>query len=118
MQLEARKYLYDIQQAARRLEQFTEGRTLDTYVADAMLRAAVERQFEIIGEALARLRKLDPDVCGSVTDAGRIIAFRNILIHGYADVDDRLVWNIVETKLQLLIREVTDLMARDSAQGA
>ena len=53
-----------------------------------MLRAAVERQFEIIGEALARLRKLDPEVCSAVTDAGRIIAFRNILIHGYADVDD------------------------------
>jgi len=50
-----------------------------------MLRAAVERQFEIIGEALARLRKLDPEVCSTVTDAGRIIAFRNILIHGYAD---------------------------------
>src|SRR5579862_5469889 len=118
MQLEARKYLYDIQQAARRLEQFTEGRALDTYVADAMLRADVERQGEIIGEALARLRKLAPEVCGAVTDAGRIIAFRNILIHGYADVDDRLVWNIVETKLPLLIREVADLIARDSEQGA
>ena len=91
---------------------------LDTYVADAMLHAAVERQFEIIGEALARLRKLAPEVCGVVTDAGRIIAFRNILIHGYADVDDRLVWNIVETKLPLLIREVADLIARDSEHGA
>jgi len=113
MQLEARKYLFDIQQAGRRLAEFTGGRTLDAYVADAMLRAAVERQFEIIGEALARLRKLDPEICSGVTDAGRIIAFRNILIHGYADVDDRLVWNIVETKLPTLIREVDELIARD-----
>ena len=45
MQLEARKYLFDIQQAAGRLSEFTGGRTLDTYVANAMLRAAVERQF-------------------------------------------------------------------------
>jgi uncharacterized protein with HEPN domain len=114
MRLEARKYLFDIEQAARRLAEFTEGRSLETYVADAMLRAAVERQFEIIGEALTQLRKLDPDVCGAVTDASRIIAFRNILIHGYADVDDRLVWNIVETKLPTLTREVTQLIAADS----
>lgn len=53
MQLEARKYLFDIQQAAGRLAEFTGGRTLDTYVADAMLRAAVERQFEIIGKRLS-----------------------------------------------------------------
>ena len=117
MQLDARKYLFDIQQAARRLAEFTGGRTLETYVADAMLRAAVERQFEIIGEALARLRKLDPEVCSTVTDAARIIAFRNILIHGYADVDDRLVWNIVETKLPTLIREVAELIASDSKPG-
>jgi uncharacterized protein with HEPN domain len=50
----------------------------------------------------------------SFPDAGRIIAFRNILIHGYADVDDRLVWNIVETKLPTLIREVAELIASDS----
>jgi uncharacterized protein with HEPN domain len=80
MRLEAKKYLFDIQQAAIRLAEFTSGQTFETYVADAMLRAAVERQFEIIGEALAQLRKLDHETCGAITDAGRIIAFRNILI--------------------------------------
>src|SRR5688500_4743306 len=102
MQLEARKYLFDIQQASRRLEEFTRGRTFEHYGADAMLRSAVERQFEIVGEALTQLRKLAPEASAAVTDAARIIAFRNILVHGYADVDDRLVWNIVETKLPTL----------------
>ena len=110
MRLEAKKYLFDIQQAAGRLEEFTSRQTFETDVADAMLRAAVERQFEIIGEALAQLRKLDQETCASVTDAARIIAFRNILIHGYADVDDRLVWNIVETKLATLIDDVARLL--------
>lgn len=113
MQLEARKYLFDIQQAARRLEEFTAGRTFEHYVADAMLRSAVERQFEIVGEALAQLRKLVPEASGAVTDAARIIAFRNILVHGYADVDDRLVWNIVETKLPTLIADVGRLIAAE-----
>lgn len=59
IQVEAKKYLYDIQQAAHRLTEFTSGKNFDDYEQDAMLRAAVERKFEIIGEALAQLAKLD-----------------------------------------------------------
>lgn len=75
-----------------------------------MLRAAVERKFEIIGEALAKLSRIDPEVTAGISEHGRIIAFRNILIHGYADVDDRLVWDIVETKLPILSDEVAKLI--------
>jgi uncharacterized protein with HEPN domain len=59
MRLEAKKYLYDIQQAADLLAEFTGGKSFADYEADAMLRAAVERQFEIVGEALAQLARLD-----------------------------------------------------------
>lgn len=76
-----------------------------------MLRAAVERQFEIIGEALSKLARLDADVAARVSEHRRVIAFRNILIHGYADVDHRLVWDIVETKLPLLRSEIESLLA-------
>jgi uncharacterized protein with HEPN domain len=111
MQLEAKKYLFDIQQAAALLAEFTAGKRFADYTRDAMLRAAVEREFEIMGEALAKLSRLDEDIAGRITDYRRIIAFRNILIHGYADVDDRLVWDVVESKLAVLRREVDALLA-------
>lgn len=60
MQPESRKYLWDASQAADRITRFVAGRTLDQYQTDDLLRSAVERQFEIIGESLAQLRKIDP----------------------------------------------------------
>ena len=110
MRLEAKKYLHDVRQAAAALAEFTEGKTFADYIREAMLRAAVERQFEIIGEALAQLARKDAALAARITGYQRIIAFRNILIHGYADVDDRLVWDIVETKLPTLCREVEALL--------
>ncbi len=80
MQLEAKKYLYDIQQAAGRIAEFTAGKRLEDYRSNAMLRAAVERQFEIIGEA--QLARLDERLVARISEHRRIIAFRNILIHG------------------------------------
>ena len=110
MRLEAKKYLYDIQQAAGLLTQFTASKTFADYEHDAMLRAAVEREFEIIGEALAQLARLDEKLAARISEHRRIIAFRNILIHGYAEVDAGLVWDVVETKLPVLKREVESLL--------
>ena len=73
--------------------------------------SATERQFEIIGEALRRLSKDDPACAAQIHEHQRIIAFRNILIHGYADVDDRVVWDVLQTKLPTLLREVEGLLA-------
>ncbi|HEY6443991.1 MAG TPA: HepT-like ribonuclease domain-containing protein [Candidatus Acidoferrales bacterium] len=109
MRLEAKKYLYDIQQGITNYR-LTSGKRLDGYRADAMLRSAVERQFEIIGEALTQLAKLDEALVAHVSEYRRIIAFRNILIHGYAEVDDRLVWDIVETKLPILRQQTEALL--------
>ena len=110
MQLEARKYLYDIQKAAGLLDEFVAGKTFADYQRDAMLRAAVERKFEIIGEAMTQLAKLDKVVAAQISEYQRIIAFRNVLIHEYADVDDKLVWDVVETNLPTLVREVDALL--------
>jgi uncharacterized protein with HEPN domain len=110
MRLEARKYLYDIQDAAGLAAQFTAGKSFTDYQADPMLRLAVERAFSIIGEALAQLAHVDAALAETITDRRNIVAFRNILVHAYASVDDRIVWDIVEYKLPVLIREVADLM--------
>jgi uncharacterized protein with HEPN domain len=110
MRLEAKKYLYDFQQAAERITDFTAGRGFDDYRSNALLRCAVERQFEITGEALAQLIRLDETLAARITEHRRIVAFRNTLIHGYADVDDRVVWDVVQTKLPVLRREVGALL--------
>ena len=95
----AAKYLWDARRAAERIARFTAGRSFDDYLADDMLRAAVERQFEVIGEAFAGLRRADPALASTIPDLPRIVAFRNVLVHGYATVDDRLVWGVVERDL-------------------
>ena len=76
MELESKKYLYDIQQATELLTRFTSGKSFDDFSHDPLLRSAVERQFEIAGEALAQLAKRDAEVAARITEYRRIIAFR------------------------------------------
>ena len=75
-----------------------------------MLRAAVERQFEIIGEAQNRLFRLEPDLADRITDGRRIIAFRNILVHAYAQIENRVVWGVIESELKTLETDVAALL--------
>jgi uncharacterized protein with HEPN domain len=110
MRLDLAKYLYDMQQAAASLAAFIEGKSWSDYESNAMLRAAVERQFEIIGEALAQLAKRDPVLAARINEYQRVIAFRNVLIHGYAEVDDRLVWDLSQTRLPMLRQQVDELL--------
>lgn len=92
------------------LREFTGGKTFVNYEGDAMLRSAVERQFEIIGEAMTSLARTDKPAADRISHYRRILAFRNILIHGYANVDDRLVWDVVKTNLPVLKREVDAIL--------
>jgi uncharacterized protein with HEPN domain len=94
-----RKYLWDALHAAELISEFTRDQSFADYQAQAMVRSAVERQFEIIGEALNHLAKTTPDTASQIPELPRIVAFRNILIHGYTTVDDALVWQVVTDKL-------------------
>jgi len=73
MRLESKKYLFDIKQAAFLLADFTQGKSFADFQDDAMLRSAVERQFEIIGEALTKLAKADQETAALITEYRRII---------------------------------------------
>jgi len=112
MHRDVRKLIFDIDRAATLITEFTENKTLADYRTDVMLQSAVERQFEIIGEAMNRLKRVDPSTLERISDFQRIIDFRNVLIHGYDIVSDELVWNIIVEKLPPLRSEL-DAIERD-----
>ena len=111
MRLEAKKCLEDVRQAAELVLQFTAGKSFADYEGDALLRSGVERQFEIIGEAINRLSKIDPAIAASLPESPRIIAFRNILIHQYDIVDNHVVWDVIQRNLLPLHALVESLLA-------
>jgi uncharacterized protein with HEPN domain len=112
MEPRSRAYLHDIRTAADLVVRFTAGSSFAEFAADPLLRSAVERQLEIAGEALSQLAKTDPTTAAQVSDFRRIIALRNILIHGYAKVDHRVIWDIVEQHVPILRREVDALLTQ------
>jgi uncharacterized protein with HEPN domain len=111
MRLEVKKYLYDIQHAGELVLRFTTGKEFPDYQREPMLRLAVERALTIIGEALSQLARLDPALASGFSDHQRIIAFRNILIHAYAEVDDRIVWDVIQIKVPGLLEQASNLLA-------
>jgi uncharacterized protein with HEPN domain len=91
------------------------GKSFNDYASDALLRSAVERQFEIVGEALNNLPKVDAQLASSIPDLRRIVAFRNVLINGYATIDDALVWQVLSTRVPAL-DEVLNSVGRPPAE--
>ncbi len=108
-----RTYLWDARRASEHVIAFVEGRTWSEYQADLVLRSAVERQFQILGEALNKLRQLDPAAAVGVPNLARIVAFRNVLIHGYASIDDALVWEVATEHAPALVVSLTELLGDD-----
>lgn len=110
MRTESKKLLFDIARACRAIQEFNTGGSVVEYSADAMRRAATERMFEIIGEAIGKLRERDSATCHRISEAHAIAAFRNRVIHGYDLVDDEVVWNIIQEKVPRLLEEVDGLL--------
>jgi len=75
-----------------------------------MIQSAVERQSEIIGEALNQALGVDSEISNRISNIRRIIAFRNRLIHGYATVSPTIVWGIITNDVPILLSEVRSLM--------
>jgi uncharacterized protein with HEPN domain len=110
MQPKTQKLLEDIRDAASFIVERTRGGTFDIYVGDRLLRQAIERNFEIIGEATNRLLKIDAETVSHVSNANRIVAFWNVLIHGYEQIDDREVWRVITESVPILVKEVEALL--------
>ena len=111
MSRDPRAYLWDVREAADAIEDFVTGLDAESYAATRLVHSAVERKFEIIGEALGQLAKVAPALAARVPHLAQIIAFRNLLIHGYATVQHATVWNIVRDALPSLRVSVSELLA-------
>jgi uncharacterized protein with HEPN domain len=110
MRREPAAFLWDIREAAGRIREFVAGLDFDAFAGNALVRSAVERQFEIIGEALNQLSRVAPQASGQIPGAPRIIAFRNILIHGYAVLDHQIVWRVIHDHLPPLTAAIEQLL--------
>jgi uncharacterized protein with HEPN domain len=104
--------LWDAHDAAGVIAAITSGKTFADFDQDIVLRSAVERQFEIIGEAFAQLARGDAAMAARIPDLREIIAFRNVLIHGYAVIDPARVWRVIEENLPPLRVALAELLAR------
>ncbi|MFM6999829.1 MAG: DUF86 domain-containing protein [Limnohabitans sp.] len=110
MQRDPRAFLWDVREAALAIQTFTTGLDVASYENNQLVQAAVERKFEVIGEALNQLSKLDAAMAAQLPDLPQIVAFRNQLIHGYATVNPSTVWTIAQNSLPDLITAVQVLL--------
>lgn len=110
MSVEVAELLDDIHREAKSIKGFVDGFTFEAYVADKKTRFAVERCFEIIGEAMGRLDRINASEIELIRDYRAIRSFRNILAHAYDHVEDSLVWGIIERDLDNLIEDVEKII--------
>jgi len=111
MRRDPRVHLLDALDAAQAIQMFVTGRTQEDYIHDRLLRSGIDREFEIVGEALNRLRRDGPAVAERIPDLGEIIGFRNVLIHGYDIVDRDAVWKAITVEIPVLVASVSGLLA-------
>jgi uncharacterized protein with HEPN domain len=98
--------------ALRRVAKFMGKRSLRDYLADELCQSAVERQLEIAGDALGQLRKLDAVLFGKIPDGDLVVAFRNVLAHGYATLDHRRVYEIATSRAGELLKTLETLLSQ------
>jgi uncharacterized protein with HEPN domain len=100
------KLLSDLSLACSEISGFTKGKMLDDYLADRLLQLGLEREFEIIGEALNRLERIDGErLERQIPEYRRIIGFRNIIAHGYDVIDDVTLWDLATNRVPELLEQ-------------
>ena len=111
MQRSVDMYLLDIFNSIESIENYLgEDRNFAHYESNKLLRRAVERELEIIGEATNRILKLDVNL--TISYARRIVDLRNFVIHSYDSIDNVIIWGIVIKDLPLLKDQVVQLLPK------
>jgi len=112
MKREIKKYLFDIHTSIDSIFDFLgEKRDFFEYQKNKLLRRGVEREIEIIGEAMNRILKIEPDF--TIDGARQIVDTRNWVIHGYDKVDDVVIWGIVSNHLPKLKQEIEHILKEE-----
>ena len=108
------KWLFDIKSAIEEINNFFENKPKNffKYQQNLMLKRAIERNLEIIGEAVNRILKLDENFIEKISDAKSIISLRNYVIHAYDSVSDENIWAIVIKHLPILKQEVENILPK------
>jgi uncharacterized protein with HEPN domain len=110
MDHDPKAYLFDIKQACDEIKEFTQNMSFEEYSLNSMAKAAVERKFLMVGKAMTRLKREYPEILDKITDHEKIIAFRNVLIHGYDIINDSTVWSAVKDSMPTLRLEVENIL--------
>lgn len=103
-------FLFDIYDSAAFLLGFTQNENFNRYQKDRAFRRVIERELQIIGEALFQLAKLDSALAARITESEGIIGFRHVIVHGYFDLKPDVVWSVLKNKLGILSEEVKTLL--------
>jgi uncharacterized protein with HEPN domain len=111
MKIETRKRLEDARCACLKIQQFTEGLDFVGFSENEVVISAVERQFEIVGEALNKALLSSPDLNEQIPEIRRCIGLRNRLIHGYDTVDDEIIWDIIQVRLTSLTGKLSEILS-------
>ena len=103
---ETKRRRLDALEACRAIQKFSTGTDYVSFVGNELLRSAVERKFEILGEALNRAEQSDPELTERLPELRRIVGMRNRIIHGYDVVDEEILWDAVEFKVPILSEQI------------
>lgn len=108
MQREILKYLHDINESIVSIQDFLgDNRSFNDYKSNKLLKRGIERELEIIGEAISKILKIDDTI--NISDSRRIVDLRNWIIHGYDRVDDVIIWGIISRDIPLLKKQIEKL---------
>ena len=109
MQPNLLKYILDIESIIEEIELIKQKthNDFDSYSNDIILQRAVERDLEIIGEAIRKIIEINPNI--QITASKNIIGLRNIISHAYDSVEPEMLWGIIQKNIPVLINEIRNL---------